>query len=177
MVEVRHHARLTLATDPVEAARRLAATAAELAPEAERDRQLAEPLVAALADAGLFRLCVPAAAGGLEAHPGTLIAAVRALAAGDAAAAWCVAVAATSGLLAGYLPEESARAIYAEPATMVAGRVRAQGPRDAGAGRLPRQRPLAVRERLPARRLADGRLRRRRAGSPRMLPTGCPTCG
>ena len=112
---------LTLTTDPVEAARRLAPTAAELAPAAERDRQLAEPLVAALADAGLFRLCVPAAAGGLEAHPGTLVAAVRALAAGDAAAGWCVAIAATSGLVAGYLPEAAAREIYAEPGTMVAG--------------------------------------------------------
>jgi alkylation response protein AidB-like acyl-CoA dehydrogenase len=112
---------LTLTIDPVEAARRLAPTAAELAPAAERDRQLAEPLVAALADAGLFRLCVPAAAGGLEAHPGTLVAAVRALAAGDAAAGWCVAIAATSGLVAGYLPEAAAREIYAEPATLVAG--------------------------------------------------------
>jgi indole-3-acetate monooxygenase len=112
---------LTLVTDPVEAARRLAPTAAELAPAAERDRRLAEPLVAALADAGLFRLCVPAAAGGLEAHPGTLVAAVRALAAGDAAAGWCVAIGATSGLVAGYLPEAAARAIYADPATMVAG--------------------------------------------------------
>jgi alkylation response protein AidB-like acyl-CoA dehydrogenase len=112
---------LTLTIDPVEAARRLAPTAAELAPAAERDRRLAEPLVAALADAGLFRLCVPAAAGGLEAHPGTLVAAVRALAAGDAAAGWCVAIAATSGLVAGYLPEAAARAIYADPATMVAG--------------------------------------------------------
>jgi alkylation response protein AidB-like acyl-CoA dehydrogenase len=112
---------LTLTTDPVEAARRLAPTAAELAPQTERDRQLAEPLVAALADAGLFRLCVPAAAGGLEAHPGTLVAAVRALAAGDAAAGWCVAIAATSGLVAGYLPEAVAREIYAEPGTVVAG--------------------------------------------------------
>jgi len=112
---------LTLVTDPVEAARRLAPTAAELAPAAERDRRLAEPLVAALADAGLFRLCVPAAAGGLEAHPGTLVAAVRALAAGDAAAGWCVAIAATSGLVAGYLPEAAAREIYADPATMAAG--------------------------------------------------------
>jgi alkylation response protein AidB-like acyl-CoA dehydrogenase len=112
---------LTLTTDPVEAARRLAPTAAELAPGAERDRQLAAPLVAGLADAGLFRLCVPAAAGGLEAHPATLVAAVRALAAGDAAAGWCVAIGATSGLVAGYLPEEAAREIYAEPATIVAG--------------------------------------------------------
>ena len=108
-------------TDPLAAARRIAATAAELAPEAERARALSEPLVAALAAAGLFRLCVPAAAGGLEAHPSTLTAAVEALAAGDAATGWCVAVAATSGLLAGYLPRESARAIFGGPASMVAG--------------------------------------------------------
>jgi indole-3-acetate monooxygenase len=107
--------------DPVDAARRLARTAAELAPEAERARQLPDPLVAELARAGLFRLCVPSAAGGLEAHPATLVAAVEALAAGDAATAWCVAIAATSGLLAGYLPEASAREIYAEPTTVVAG--------------------------------------------------------
>src|SRR3954468_11014845 len=112
---------LTLTIDPVEAARRLAPTAAELAPAAERDRQLAEPLVAALAEAGLFRLCVPAAAGGLEAHPGTLVAAVRALAAGDAAAGWCVAIAATRGLFAVYLPGAAAGEIYAEPGTLVAG--------------------------------------------------------
>ena len=73
---------------------------------------------------------MPAAAGGLEAHPATLVAAVRALAAGDAAAGWCVAIAATSGLVAGYLPEEAARAIYAGPATHGRGGVRAQGPGD-----------------------------------------------
>src|SRR6188472_405305 len=120
--------------DPVEAARRLAPTAAELAPEAEQRRQLAEPLVTALGEAGLFRLCVPAAAGGLEAHPGTLTAAVQALAAGDAAAAWCVAVGATSGLLTGYLPEESARAIHAGPATMIAGVFAPRGRATAEAG-------------------------------------------
>jgi alkylation response protein AidB-like acyl-CoA dehydrogenase len=107
--------------DPLDVARRLAAIAAELAPEAELRRELSEPLVGALADAGMFRLCVPTAVGGLQAHPATLTAVVEALAVGDAAAAWCVAVSATSGLLAGYLPTESARAIYAGPRAMVAG--------------------------------------------------------
>ena len=66
--------------------------------------------------------------------PGTLTAAVQALAAGDAAAAWCVAVGATSGLLAGYLPEESARAIHAGPATMIAGVFAPRGRATAEAG-------------------------------------------
>ena len=120
--------------DPVDAARRLAATAAELAPEAERRRQLAEPLVSALGEAGLFRLCVPKAAGGLEVHPGTLTAAVRALAAGDASTAWCVAVGATSGLLAGYLPEEGVRALLTAPETMIAGVFAPNGSATAEAG-------------------------------------------
>ena len=162
MVEVRHHARVTLATDPVEAARRLAPTAAELAPAAERDRQLAEPLVAALADAGLFRLCVPAAAGGLEAHPGTLVAAVRALAAGDAAAGWCVADRRHQRAARRLSARGAARAIYAEPGTMVAGVFAPKGRAtpEPGGFRVSGRWPFASGCR--ARRLADGRLRGRR---------------
>ena len=115
--------------------------------------------MAELAAAGLFRLCVPRAAGGLEAHPAELAAAVRELAAGDGAAAWCVAIGATSGLLAGYLPEASAREVFADPRDDDRRRVRPARARHAGGRRLPGQRPLAVRERLPPRPLADGRLR------------------
>jgi indole-3-acetate monooxygenase len=160
--------------DPVEAARRLATTAAELAPEAEQRRQLAEPLVTALGEAGLFRLCVPAAAGGLEAHPGTLTAAVQALAAGDAAAAWCVAVGATSGLLTGYLPEESARAIHTGPATMIAGvfAPRGRATAEAGGYRVSGRWPFASGCRhadwLMGGCIADD------GGTPRMLASGMP---
>jgi len=163
-----------VSADPVDAARRLAPTAAELAPEAERARQLSDPLVQQLADAGLFRLCVPKAAGGLEAHPGTLVAAVEALAAGDAAAGWCVAVAATSGLLAGYLPEESARAIYSSPATMVAGVFAPRGratPADGGfavSGRWPFASGCRHCDWLMGGCVVDD------GGSPRLLPNGMP---
>ncbi len=95
--------------------------AAGLAEQAEQERRLPDPLVAALRDAGLFGLCVPAAAGGREAHPSVLTGAVQTLAEADAAAAWCVAVAATSGLVAGYLPEDAAREIFSGPGTIVAG--------------------------------------------------------
>ena len=160
--------------DPVEAARRLAATAAELAPEAEQRRQLAEPLVKALGEAGLFGLCVPAAAGGLEAHPGTLTAAVQALAAGDAAAAWCVAVGATSGLLTGYLPEESARAVHSGPATMIAGVFAPRGHATAEkdgyrvSGRWPFASGCRHADWLMGGCVADD------GGTPRMLPNGMP---
>src|SRR3954451_18981252 len=72
----------TTRADPVAAAEQLAAGAAELAPEGERERRLPAALVDDLAEAGLFRLCVPAAVGGLEAHAGTLVRAVEAVARG-----------------------------------------------------------------------------------------------
>ena len=108
-------------SDPVAAARALAPVAAEHAAAAERARRLPAPLVASLAEAGLFRLCVPAATGGLEAHPAVLVQAVEALARGDGAAGWCVAIGATSGLLAAYLPAERAREVFAEPSAIAGG--------------------------------------------------------
>src|SRR3954453_18911550 len=96
----------TTRADPVAEAQRLAAIAAELAAGHGRARRLSPRRARALAEAGLFRLCVPASLGGLEAHPAVLVQAVEALARGDGAAGWCVANAATSGLLGGYLPAE-----------------------------------------------------------------------
>jgi len=108
-------------SDPVADARVLATTAAELAPEGEKERRLPPRLVEGIVDAGLFRLCVPASVGGLEAPAATLVGAVEALARGDAAAGWCVAVNATSGLLGGYLPEEVAREIFGDSRSVAGG--------------------------------------------------------
>jgi indole-3-acetate monooxygenase len=95
--------------------------AAQLAAPAEHERRLAPELVASISQAGLFRLCVPTAIGGLEAHPAVLIECVEALARGDGSAGWCLAIAATSGLLAGYLPEAAGREIYGRPEAIVGG--------------------------------------------------------
>jgi alkylation response protein AidB-like acyl-CoA dehydrogenase len=108
-------------SDPVQAARALAPRAAEAAAASERERRLDAGLVAELAAAGFFRLCVPQAVGGLEAHPAVLVEVVEELARGDAAAGWCVAITATSGLLAAYVPEDAARAIYARPDAVAGG--------------------------------------------------------
>src|SRR5581483_806438 len=78
-------------------------------------------LLSEMVAAGLFRLCVPAALGGLEAPVAELVGAVEELARGDAAPAWCVAVNATSGLVAAYLPEAAAREIYGPPELVVGG--------------------------------------------------------
>lgn len=94
-------------------------------------------------DADLFRLCVPAEFGGGEAHPCELIETIELLARGDGAAGWCLAVQATTGLLAGYLDSTSAREIFGSAGTVAGGvfapRGRAQADGDALAvnGRWP----------------------------------------
>ncbi|MDX6583922.1 MAG: indole-3-acetate monooxygenase [Solirubrobacterales bacterium] len=103
-----------MSTTPVEAARALAPHAAELAAEAERGRRLPAELSAELSAAGLYRLCVPASVGGLEAAPGVLLEVVETLAAADATPGWCVAVCATSGMLAAYLDQDSAAEVFGQ---------------------------------------------------------------
>ncbi len=108
-------------SSPIEAARELAPLAAELAAEGERERQLPTELSRLISEAGLYRLCVPASLDGGEASPSQLVGAVEALAVGDAAAGWCVAVCATSGMLAAYVDEETAHEVFADPASVTGG--------------------------------------------------------
>lgn len=95
--------------------------AARLAPESERLRRLPEELVAAMTRAGVFRMLAPEAAGGLERTPAELVDTVEQLARADGAAGWCAAIGATSGLLAGYLPPDSAREVYGDPQAISGG--------------------------------------------------------
>jgi alkylation response protein AidB-like acyl-CoA dehydrogenase len=113
--------------DAVAAARALAADARACAPETERERRLPQPLVEAMADAGLFRLCVPESVGGLEAPPGDLVACCEEVARGDGAPAWLIATCGTTGLLAGFFPEEAAREVYATPRSIAGGVVAPRG--------------------------------------------------
>ena len=106
---------------PSEIARELAPLAAEAAAEGERERRLPAALSAAIRDAGLYGLCVPASLGGGEAEPAELIAVVEALAEGDAAAGWCVAVCATAGMLAAYLEPDAAAEVYGDPRSVAGG--------------------------------------------------------
>ncbi len=99
----------------------IATLAAEHAERSERERRLAPEVVDALRAADLFRLCVPQGLGGAEAAPLELIEAVETLARADASTGWCLAVTATSGLVAAYLDEEAAREIYGNPGVAVGG--------------------------------------------------------
>ena len=93
-------------------ARKLVSTIEPRRAEIERGRRLPTDLVAQLAEAGLFNLCVPRLFGGGEIEPEDLVETIEALARADGSTAWCVMIGATSGMLAAYLPDAEARAIY-----------------------------------------------------------------
>jgi indole-3-acetate monooxygenase len=95
--------------------------AREVAPETEAGRALAPGLLDAILDAGLFRMGVPSSLGGPECSPASTLAVAETIARGDASAGWCVSIAATSGLLAAYLPAEGAQEVFGDARSVAAG--------------------------------------------------------
>ncbi len=87
----------------------------------EKQRRLPRDLSKRFAEAGFYRSCVPAAYGGLELPPATTMQAIETLARADGSAAWVVFIGATSGSMLAYLPEASAREIFAAPTTLLGG--------------------------------------------------------
>ena len=100
---------------------RLRRLGANCAAAGEEQRRLSPAVVEAMRAADLFRLCVPASIGGAEAHPLELLEAIETLARGDGAAGWCLAVQATTGLLAGYLEPSAARTIFGGAGSVAGG--------------------------------------------------------
>lgn len=110
-----------------DAARAIAPLARAYADQTERDRRLAEPVVAALRDAGLFRMLVPRELGGAEATVADLVDCIAAVADGDGAAGWCLMIAATTGLTAALLPKQGAMEIHGDPASITGGMLMPRG--------------------------------------------------
>jgi indole-3-acetate monooxygenase len=107
--------------DLLSAARDVSDVARSLAAEAEHDRRLPAATVAALADAGMFTLCLPVAFGGPGVSPVDLVDAVSEVARGDGAAGWCSAIASTTSSMAAFLVPEVAAEIFPSPATASGG--------------------------------------------------------
>jgi alkylation response protein AidB-like acyl-CoA dehydrogenase len=99
----------------------ISAVARELAPETERLRQLPEDLLSRLRASGLMLAGAPREAGGLELAPALALGSAEEIARGDASAGWCVSIAVTSSLLAGYMPAESRVERFDDPRTIAAG--------------------------------------------------------
>ena len=99
----------------------IAALARELAPATEQARQLAPALVERLRDSGLMRCGAPESLGAAQAPPGVSLECAETIARGDASAGWCVSIALTSSLLAGYLPSDGAAEILGGSRAVAAG--------------------------------------------------------
>jgi len=85
---------------------------AAYADETERERRIAAPLVAAMLEAGLFRMLLPRPFNGFETDPLTFITAIEAIAKADASTAWSLCQTAVCATVAAYLPPEAAMEIF-----------------------------------------------------------------
>lgn len=160
---------------PIEAARALGPLIRECAEEIEQERRLPSRLVAAIANAGLFRLLVPRELGGDGAGPLTFLRLVEAISEVDGATGWCVMIGGGLGMFAGLLPETAAQEIYgSDPAAITAGTFRANGVATAveGGYRVSGQWPMA--SGIPHCNWVVGGCRILDGDQPRAGPDGAP---
>ncbi len=102
------------------AARRLVPEIAVASARIEEMRELPADLVAALHEAGLFRLLLPKSLAGAELAPADFVRVIETLAGADAATAWCVCQTAGCSLSAGYLAPDAAREVFGSPRAVLA---------------------------------------------------------
>lgn len=109
--------------DLLAAVRALAPRLRDASPEIEARRSLPEPLVQAMADAGLYRMFLPRSLGGGEVDPLTYFDVVEALAEVESAAAWSVLI--STSVMTGTvraLPDATLAAMFTTPRrTIMAG--------------------------------------------------------
>ncbi len=88
----------------------------------EEARSLSPEVVAAMADAGVFRMCVPTEYGGpAEADAVEEVRVFEALSAADGATGWCAMIAGGTPLLTAFMPEAGVKEIYADGPDVVCG--------------------------------------------------------
>ena len=94
----------------------------------EAQRRLPQPLVDAMADAGVFRMLIPHALGGLEVDVTTLIRVIEATATLDGSVGWSTMIGATGGITSGYLNQAAAQEIFgSDPNVVTAGAIAPRG--------------------------------------------------
>src|SRR6516225_11870627 len=106
-------------TTLVEAARRIAPVIQEHNQEAERERRLSPPVLAALHEAGLLRMCTPRSLGGLEVDPLTRALVIEEISGYDTAAGWTLCNPLDWAYLCARLPDAGAEEIYSRSANVV----------------------------------------------------------
>lgn len=99
----------------------LGATVHAQMPTGRRDCRLPEPLVQGLVEHGLFRLWIPQRYGGFELSLTAALQVYEAAARLDGSFGWAVMIGSGGGLFAAYLESETAGALFAPRAAVVAG--------------------------------------------------------
>ena len=116
-----------MTTDCIARAAALAPRIAAAAGEIEAAHELPPALVAALHDAGLFRMLLPRSIGGEELPPRIFVQAIEEIAKADASTAWCVAQISGACTIAASLDRDVAREIFAPGALLAVGPPHASG--------------------------------------------------
>jgi alkylation response protein AidB-like acyl-CoA dehydrogenase len=106
-------------TKIIEAARRITPVIRKHADEAEQERRLSPPVLAALHDSGLLRMCTPQSLGGLEVDPLTRALVIEEISGHDTAAGWTLANPLDCAYLCARLPDAGAEDIYSRGANIV----------------------------------------------------------
>jgi alkylation response protein AidB-like acyl-CoA dehydrogenase len=106
-------------TTLIEAARQIAPVIQEYNEEAERERRLSRPVLAALYEAGLLRMFTPRSLGGLEVDPITRALVIEEIAVHDTAAGWTLVNPLDWAHLCARLPDEGAEEIYSRGANVL----------------------------------------------------------
>lgn len=111
----------TAAVAPEEMVARVEPVLRRYASVAEAERRLAPEAVAALIDAGVFRVWMPKAFGGLELDPLSSLRLFEEVSRIDGSAGWVVGNAALGPYISQMLPDEGAAEVLADPRTVHAG--------------------------------------------------------
>ena len=105
----------------VAVAQSFAEEVARRAPEIESVRRLPADLAKKFADAGLFRMLLPAHLGGHDTPPAQIALAIETLGQADASAGWCLMIGATTAAMANRLPAGMAREVFGAPEVITSG--------------------------------------------------------
>ena len=112
----------TVSENVVEAAAALGPLLRELSAEHERERRLSAAAIDALRGAGIFRMGIPRALGGLESDPLTTLRVIEELAVADGATGWCANIYLGTSTTSGLIAADAARAMFPPGAdTIIAG--------------------------------------------------------
>jgi indole-3-acetate monooxygenase len=109
--------------DPLAAACALAPLIRASVDEAEVARRFPASVIAAMAEARIFRQLAPRVAGGDEIDPITLLNVVEAVSCVDGSAGWVAMIGSGAGFLAGYLGTDVSREIFKDPDACLCGNI------------------------------------------------------